>query len=209
ERIALAGGDPEKVSVIAVTKGFGADAGRTAVECGLVDLGENYAQELLTKAEGAAGWPVAPRWHFIGAIQRNKVRALASRVHLWHTVARAVEGEEIARFAPGARVLVQVDLVGRSGRNGAGPEEVAGLVAAMGREGLDVRGLMTVGPPGPPESARPVFRRLAGMAGDLGLPELSMGMTADLEVAVQEGATMIRVGEGLFGPRPPRRTLRQ
>lgn len=208
-RIAQAGGDPATVSVVAVTKGFGPEAGRAAVRCGLVDLGENYAKELLAKAEEAAGWPVVPRWHFIGAIQRNKVRALASRVHLWHTVARAVEGEEIARWAPGARVLIQVDLVGRAGRNGASPVEVPGLVAAIGRAGLDLRGLMTVGPPGEPEAARPVFRRLAGMARDLGLPELSMGMTADLEVAVQEGTTMIRVGEALFGPRPGRRSLRQ
>jgi pyridoxal phosphate enzyme (YggS family) len=208
-RIAGAGGDPDKVSVLAVTKGFGAEAGRTAVDCGLVDLGENYARELLAKAEGAQGWPVVPRWHFIGAIQRNKVRALSPRVHLWHTVSRAVEGDEIARWAPGARVLIQVDLVGRPGRNGCRPEEVPGLVAAIGQVGLDVRGLMTVGPPGPPESARPVFRQLARMARDLGLPELSMGMTADLEVAVQEGTTMIRVGEALFGPRPKRPTLRQ
>jgi pyridoxal phosphate enzyme (YggS family) len=208
-RIARVGGDPAAVSVIAVTKGFEAEAARTAVACGLVDLGENYGQELLAKAEAAAGWPVAPRWHFIGAIQRNKVRALASRVHLWHTLARAVEGEEIARWAPGARVLVQVDLVGRSGRNGCHPEEAGRLVAALTGVGLEVRGLMTVGPEGPPESARPVFRRLAGMARDLGLPELSMGMTADLEVAVEEGATMIRVGEGLFGPRSVRPSLRQ
>jgi PLP dependent protein len=208
-RIATAGGDPSEVAVVAVTKGFEAEAGRAAVACGLVDLGENYARELLSKAEVAEGWPVAPRWHFIGAIQRNKVRALAARVHLWHTVARAAEGEEIARWAPGARVLVQVDLLGRPGRNGCRPEEVDRLVAVLCGVGLEVRGLMTVGPVGPPELARPVFRRLAGMARDLDLPELSMGMTGDLEVAVEEGATMIRVGEALFGPRPVRQTLRQ
>jgi uncharacterized pyridoxal phosphate-containing UPF0001 family protein len=208
-RIAKVGGDPAAVAVIAVTKGFEAEVGRTAVACGLVDLGENYGQELLAKAEAAERWPVAPRWHFIGSIQRNKVRALASRVHLWHTVARAVEGEEIARWAPGGRVLVQVDLVGRAGRNGCRPDEAGSLVAGLTAVGLEVRGLMTVGPQGPPESARPVFRRLAAMARDLGVPELSMGMTADLEVAVEEGATMIRVGEGLFGPRSVQPTLRQ
>jgi uncharacterized pyridoxal phosphate-containing UPF0001 family protein len=208
-RIAAVGRDPATVSVIAVTKGFEAEVGRTAATCGLVDLGENYAKELLAKAEAAEGWPVAPRWHFIGAIQRNKVRALAARVHLWHTVARAVEGQEIARWAPGARVLVQVDLVGRAGRNGCRPDEAGSLVATLTGVGLEVRGLMTVGPEGPSESARPVFGRLAGLARDLGLPELSMGMTADLEMAVEEGATMIRVGEGLFGPRSVRPTLRQ
>lgn len=208
-RIATAGCDPSAVAVVAVTKGFEAEAGRAAIACGLVDLGENYAKELLSKAAAAEGWPVAPRWHFIGAIQRNKVRALAARVHLWHTVARAVEGEEIARWAPRAKVLVQVDLLGRAGRNGCRPEAVEDLVAALTGVGLEVRGLMTVGPQGPPELARPVFRRLAAMARELGLPELSMGMTGDLEVAVEEGATMIRVGEALFGPRPVHQTLRQ
>jgi uncharacterized pyridoxal phosphate-containing UPF0001 family protein len=208
-RIAEAGGDPARVAVVAVTKGFSVEVARAALEVGLVDLGENYAQELLAKAEVARSWPEQPRWHFVGAIQRNKVRALAPFVWLWHSVARVAEGEQIARWAPGARVLVQVDLVGRPGRNGCAPDDAPGLVVALGELGLDVRGLMTLGPEGPAEAARPAFRRLAAMARELGVAELSMGMTGDLEVAVEEGATLVRVGEGLFGPRPARPGLRQ
>lgn len=212
ERIAAAGGD-EGVRVLAVTKGFGADAVRAAVGAGLADVGENYAQELAAKVDdlttgGPADEPVpAVRWHFIGRLQRNKVRLVAPNVAVWQSVDRLAVGEEIARRAHEATVFVQVAVTGEPGKGGCPPAEVPVLVGGLGRLGLDVRGLMAVGATGPAEEARPGFRRLRQLADDLGLPEVSMGMSGDLEVAVEEGSTMVRIGTALFGPRPVRRRM--
>ena len=203
DRLSRAGGD--HVRVVAVTKGFGPDAVAAAMAAGLADVGENYAQELLAKAGDLSAPPGAalqPRWHFIGRLQRNKIRRIAGLVHLWQSVDRPELAAEIARRAPGAQVLVQVDIAGIGGRGGCPPQDTAGLVQRCRDAGLDVAGLMAVGVPGRPENARPGFRRLASQAEDLGLVQLSMGMTADIEVAVEEGATMVRVGTALFGPRP-------
>jgi uncharacterized pyridoxal phosphate-containing UPF0001 family protein len=115
------------VRVLAVTKGFGPDAVLAARSVGLDEVGENYAAELTAKAPGPAG----TRWHFLGAIQRNKVRALAPLVDVWQGVARVVEGERIAASRPGAAVLVQVDGTGLEGRNGCPPAEVPALVRAL------------------------------------------------------------------------------
>ena len=193
---AIAGERP--VTIVAVTKAFGADASRAAARAGLADVGENYGQELLTKARQLEEEP-ALRWHFLGAVQRRKVRPLAPHVHLWQSVDRESAGVEIAKAAPGARVLVQVNVSGLPGRNGCEWAGAPALVERLRAHGLDVRGLMAVASPADP---RQEFRRLARMAGDLGLPELSMGMTGDLEIALEEGATMLRVGRALFGPRP-------
>jgi len=198
-RIEAAGGDIEAVTVVAVTKGFGPDAVEAARSAGLGDIGENYAQELLAKASTVTD---GLRWHFIGAIQRNKVRSLSRYVALWQTIERVAVGEAVAGCQPGAAVMVQVNISGEETKHGCREDEVPALVAQLRELGLDVRGLMAVGPTGDPELSRPGFRRLATMAGDLGLDELSMGMTADLEVAVQEGATMVRLGRALFGARP-------
>ncbi len=199
-RIEAAGGDPAVVQVLAVTKGFGPGAVRAAQAAGCAAVGENYAQELLAKAAelGDGG----PRWHFLGRVQRNKVPALAPVVACWQAVGRQVEGEAIARRAPGAAVLVEVEASGLPGRNGCPPDGVAALVGALAGLGLDVRGLMTVAPPGPAAAA--AFRTTRALADDLGLPERSMGMTDDLEAAVAEGSTMVRVGRALFGARPAR-----
>jgi pyridoxal phosphate enzyme (YggS family) len=197
ERIAAAGGDPEAITVVAVTKGFGADAVRAATAAGLDQIGENYAQELLAKSAEVQG----PTWHFLGRLQRNKVRALTEIVSLWQSVDRVELAEEIARRAPGAAALVQVNVSGEPQKGGCAKEDAPGLVAAARALGLEVRGLMAVGPTGAPEDARPAFRWLADLGRDLALPHLSMGMTDDLEVAVQEGATIVRIGRALFGPR--------
>jgi uncharacterized pyridoxal phosphate-containing UPF0001 family protein len=200
------------VVVVAVTKGFGIDAVGAAGAAGIVDVGENYAQELAAKV-GEAGDGAGRRWHFLGRVQRNKVRSIAAAVHLWQGVDRVSAGEEIARRAPGARVLVQVRLDAGApdgaGRNGCDPDGVPALVERLDDLGLDVRGLMAVGPAGPPELARPGFRRVSALADRLGLVERSMGMTDDLGVAVEEGSTMVRVGRGLFGARPGAPTLRR
>ncbi|MCY4192710.1 MAG: YggS family pyridoxal phosphate enzyme, partial [bacterium] len=186
ERLSRCGGD--QVKIVAVTKGFGPEAVTAAAKAGLIDVGENYAQELLAKARDLSSRPeaaVAPRWHFIGRLQRNKIGRVAGLVHLWHSVDRPELVAEIARRSPGARVLVQVDVAGIGGRGGCPPEETEVLVQGCGAAGLDVAGLMAVGPPGPPEHARRGFRLLAAQADELGLAELSMGMTADMEVAVE------------------------
>jgi pyridoxal phosphate enzyme (YggS family) len=206
-RIAEAGGDVSRVTVVAVTKGFGPEVVADAVACGLVDVGENYGQELLAKASASGVDGV--RWHFVGAVQRNKVKALAPLVHLWQGVDRVAAVEAIAQHAPGAPMLAQVNVSGEPTKAGCRWDEVEGLVGHGADIGLDVRGLMAIGPAGPPEAARPGFRRLRETADRLGLPECSMGMSADLEVAIAEGATIVRVGTALFGPRPARREMRR
>jgi PLP dependent protein len=192
------------VRVVAVTKGFGPEAVRAARQAGLADLGENYAAELVGKAaaDGEDGGVV---WHFLGAVQRNKVAQLAPLVGVWQSVAREAEGARIARFAPGARVLVQVETTGLPGRNGCFPAEVIELVPRLADLGLDVRGLMTVAARDPTASGE-AFVSLARLADRLGLEERSMGMSDDLEAAVAAGSTMVRIGRALFGARPPAAT---
>jgi hypothetical protein len=198
-RIAAAG-DPGRVRIVAVTKGFGANAVDAALRAGITDIGESYAQELVAKVpdvnrDGA-------RWHFIGRLQTNKVRALTDIVDVWQSVDRATLGDEIAKRAPGAEVLLQVNVSNEPQKGGCAPPEVPQLVRRLQQSGLQVRGLMTVGRAGPPEDVRPGFRTLRRLADDLGLVECSMGMSDDLEIAVEEGATMVRVGRALFGERP-------
>ena len=203
-RIDRAAPDPGSVTLVAVTKGFGPDAVRTSVAAGLA-VGENYADELVAKAVEMAGdVGPTPEWHYLGAIQRNKVARLAPLVSCWQSVGRIEEGRAIARRHPGARILIQVDVVGLPGRSGVRPEGVGELVAALRDENLDVAGLMTVGPPGDPEEARSGFRTVSRLADALELPIRSMGMTGDIEVALSEGSTMVRVGRALFGDRPRR-----
>jgi pyridoxal phosphate enzyme (YggS family) len=198
-----AGAGPD-VELVAVTKGFGADAVAAAASAGCRSIGENYAQELLSKRDAiAAARPVA--LHFIGRLQSNKVRQVAALVDVWETVDRPGLIAELARRAPGATVLIQVNTTGEADKGGCRPDDTAGLVAAGREAGLDVDGLMPVGPTtGGPEAARPGFRRVRRLVDALGLRTCSMGMTDDLEVAIEEGTTRVRVGTALFGPRPRR-----
>jgi pyridoxal phosphate enzyme (YggS family) len=196
------------VRVVAVTKGFGVDAWRAAAAAGADGIGENYAQELLAKA---AEWGDAPRppVHFVGRLQSNKVRALASVVNVWETIDRASLVDELARRAPGAHVLVQVNATGESDKGGCDPAALDDLVARARHAGLDVRGLMVVGPTsGHVGATRAAFALVRESAARLALPELSMGMSADLDVAVTEGSTCVRVGTALFGERPAARAPR-
>lgn len=205
DRIEAAGGDPAALTIVAVTKGFGMDVVRLAAAAQFVDLGENYINELAPKMAAARALRLGVRWHFLGAVQRNKVRQVANGVSCWQGVDRLHAGQEIAKRAPGARVFVQVNVTGEEQRNGCTWDDAPELVAALRALGLDVRGLMAVGPAGDPEAARPLFRRLRELSDTLALPELSMGMSDDLEVAVEEGTTMLRLGTALFGPRPQRK----
>ena len=191
---ARAGRDPASVTLVAATKTVDVARVQQVVDAGVVDVGENRAQELLAKTD-----VLGARWHFLGQLQRNKVRQLAPWVACWQSVDRLELGTEIARRASGARVLVEVNLAGEPQKGGCAPAELATLVDALRTDGLDVAGLMTVPPHG--DDPRPWFARLREQAEALGLPELSMGMTDDFEVGVEEGATMVRVGRALFGPR--------
>jgi pyridoxal phosphate enzyme (YggS family) len=198
-RVAASGGDPERVRIVAVTKGFGPDAVRAAQQAGLADVGENYAQELLAKVPDS---PEGIRWHFLGPVQRNKVRRLAPKVAVWHGIDRSAAAEAVAAAAPGSEVLVQVNVTGDPGRPGCPPAGVAELVAHVRHLPLDLSGLMAVGPAAVGDGSRECFRWLAERAAELGLRELSMGMSDDFEIAIEEGATTLRLGRVLFGPRP-------
>lgn len=187
------------VAVVAVTKSLGRDAFDAAAHARCDAVGENYAQEVLTKV--AAG-PLPLPLHFIGAVQSNKVRQLVPHVALWHGVERASVVDEIARRAPGARVLLQVNTTDESSKSGLGTSEVAPLRDRAVAAGLDVAGLMTIGPTSGSESeTRAAFTLLRGLADDLGLVECSMGMSGDWRIAVECGSTMVRIGTALFGPR--------
>ena len=205
-RIQDAGGDADRVRLVAVTKGFDVSVVCAAMDAGLVDLGESYAQELVRKVaqlDELRDIPTCrPRWHFVGRLQRNKVKKIAPHVAEWQSVDRLDLGAEIARRAPGAAVLVQVHLTGEPTKGGCPPAELPALLEGLDDLGLDVRGLMTIGPHGPPDLARPVFHELRVLADRYRLPERSMGMSQDLEMAIAEGATTVRLGSALFGPRP-------
>lgn len=215
-----AGRDPRDVTIVAVSKTHPAQAVREAVAAGVRVCGENYVQELLAKqAELAVAAPVAapgaaPAWHFIGRLQRNKVKQLAGKVELIHAVDSLELAREIAkRVPPGApsqQVLLAVNLGGEASKSGLSGEAALAQARALAElPGLDWRGLMTMPPPDDdPEAARPVFRALAALrerlVQELGrpLPWLSMGMSGDFEVAIAEGATHVRIGTAIFGSRP-------
>ena len=198
DRIFAAGGGAD-VAVLPVTKGFGPEAIEAALAAGCTAIGENYAQELLAKRDAAAKAEV----HFIGQLQTNRVRQVAGLVDVYETVDRERLVHEIARRQPGARVLIQVDTTGEPGKGGCPLPDVDALVAVARAAALDLRGLMTVGPTNAgPEAARAGFRAVRAAVDRIGLAVCSMGMTDDVEVAVQEGSTQIRVGTALFGPRP-------
>jgi len=191
------------VAVVGVTKGFASDAIDAAVAAGCDAIGENYAQELIDKR--ATVERLRPEVQFIGQLQRNKVRQLAGLVDMWCSLDRASVIDEVAKRATGARVMVQVDTTDDPAKGGCSVDDVAALVDRATERGLRVEGLLTVGPTdGDSESARSGFRAVRALVDHLGLTECSMGMSGDIEVAVAEGSTQVRVGTALFGRRPPR-----
>jgi pyridoxal phosphate enzyme (YggS family) len=196
--------------LVVVTKTVSEERVRDALAAGACDLGENRAQELVGKAEAIARAPrggAAPRWHFIGKLQRNKVKMLAPHVSLWHSIDRPELAEPLARHAAGARVLVEVNLSEEPQKGGCAPGAAPALVEGLRDAGLVVEGLMTV--PAAAGDPRATFAALRELAGRLELGQLSMGMTADFEAAVAEGATIVRVGSAVFGPRPGPEGLRR
>ncbi|HLJ07835.1 MAG TPA: YggS family pyridoxal phosphate-dependent enzyme [Acidimicrobiia bacterium] len=190
-----AGRPASAVRLVVVTKGVPPPVMQAAYDAGAADFGENRAQELLAKAPQIEG---RPTWHFIGRLQRNKVAGLAPLVDLWQSVDRIELGQDIAGRAPGAAVLAEVNVSGDPAKAGVATADAARLVDGLRSAGLSVGGLMTI--PAAGEDPRPAFARLAALADRLGLAELSMGMSDDFEVAVEEGATIVRVGRAIFGP---------
>jgi pyridoxal phosphate enzyme (YggS family) len=191
---------------VAVSKTQPAAAIREAYEAGQRDFGENYAQEWREKADALADLPEL-RWHFIGALQTNKVKYLAGRVAYVHTVDREELARELSRRfaqkAAVARVFVEVNTGGEASKAGCAPDEVPALAAAIrGLPSLELVGVMGIPPP--EDDPRPHFRALRALRDALGVRELSMGMSGDWRVAVEEGATFVRIGSAIFGARPPR-----
>ncbi|MFO0551395.1 MAG: YggS family pyridoxal phosphate-dependent enzyme [Polyangiaceae bacterium] len=201
-----------RVTLVAVSKGHPASAIREAYAAGQRIFGENYAQELADKARELADLADL-EWHFIGGLQRNKVKLIAGVARLIHTVDRAELGAEISkRSAREQAVLIEVNIGGEPQKAGCSPEDTAALARALGAmERVRLAGLMAIPPADDAEENRRHFAALAKLGAELRaaalLPEdfeLSMGMSDDFEVALAEGATLVRVGTAIFGPRPAR-----
>ena len=189
------------VGVVAVTKGFDGSAIDAACAVGLDVIGENYAQQILAKRDAIER--LRPDVHFIGHLQSNKVRQLTDLVTVWGTLDRNSVVDEVAKRCSGARVRLQVNTTGEAQKAGVAPDRLPALLDRANERGLVVEGLMTVGPTdAAPDAARAAFVRLRSLVDELGLEVCSMGMTHDMDVAVEEGSTEIRVGTALFGPRP-------
>ncbi len=202
--------DPRDVKLVAVSKTKPPSAIREAYGAGQRAFGESYAQELVAKAAALSDLADL-EWHFIGHLQTNKAKVVAANAGLVHTVDSTVLARELGKRAAKERssplaVLVEVNVGGEPQKAGATPGDIAEVMAAVrAQSSLSLRGLMTVPPAGDPEIARSVFetlftlRNLHGGAAEL--PELSMGMSDDLEIAVASGSTMVRVGTAIFGAR--------
>lgn len=203
ERIARTGRDPHDVAIVAVTKGFGPDVCRQAVDAGLDALGENRVQEALDKMAQVDG----ATWHLIGHLQTNKVKVAAGRFALIQSIDSEHVADALARINVEQKVLVEVNVARDPKKTGADPDRAGGLIDAVA-EMLDLQGVMAMGPgDGDPRPAFDDLRAIRDAAQErLGrsLPILSMGMSGDFEAAVAAGSTMVRLGQVLFGPRPPR-----
>ncbi len=189
-----AGRDSSDVEVLVAVKYVAADDIETLAAAGVTLVGENRAQDLLEKVTRAPG---RLRWHFIGALQSRKVRQIVGHVELIHSVASQSVLDALARHAPeGFEILVEVNVSGEPGKAGIAPQELDAFIA---RSPVRVVGLMTMPPlTGEAQASRPHFAALAALARERGLPTLSMGTSQDFEVAVEEGATIVRIGTILF-----------
>jgi PLP dependent protein len=213
ERVAAAaeraGRSAGEVTLVAVSKTFPIHVLKMALDAGATDLGENRAQELKEKVAALGN---AARWHFVGPLQTNKVRVVVGAAALIHSVDRVELAEAISRRAVAMElvqdVLIEVNLSGEANKHGTKPVDALGLArSAQALDGIRVRGLMTMAPfSDDPEISRPYFSELARLRDEVatecpGATELSMGMSRDFEVGIEEGATIVRVGEAIFGAR--------
>ncbi|HET6272348.1 MAG TPA: YggS family pyridoxal phosphate-dependent enzyme [Bacteroidota bacterium] len=208
-----AGRDPAAVTLLAVSKTFPATAVKEAVDAGVLDIGENYVQEMLKKREDLQDSSI--RWHFIGHLQSNKVKYLSDWVFLIHAVDNATLAGEInkrgVQFGRFVDILVEVNTTDESSKFGVHPQETVEFIQSLSSlDHIKIKGLMTIGPFLPdPEGSRPMFRQLRMLKEEISLlnlpnvemEHLSMGMTGDFEVAIDEGATIIRIGTAIFGSR--------
>jgi PLP dependent protein len=206
-RAALAAGrDPASVQLVAVSKFHSVEIIRAAYALGQREFGENYAQELATKAEQLADLPDL-RFRFIGSLQRNKVKLIAPLGCAVETLASAKTAEALHQHARELgctlEVMIQVNVSSERQKSGVAPAELALLVAEVrALSALRLSGLMAIPEANAPSAARHSYRSLRALAEAEGLSELSMGMSDDLEIAISEGATRVRVGTAIFGPRP-------
>ena len=211
ERIAVAaasaGRDASSVRLVAVSKTFPVEAVRDAYAAGQRDFGENKVQEALEKIVSSADLPI--RWHLLGHLQTNKVKDALELFDVIHSLDRLELAQELERRAAprglAVEAMLQVNVGGEASKGGFAPDGVGQALEAIGKLAhVKVTGLMAIPPEVErPEDARPWFRQLRELAERHGLARLSMGMSGDFEVAVEEGATMVRVGTAIFGSRPP------
>ena len=204
-----AGRDATSIQLVLASKTQPSEAIRAAANAGARDFGENYVQEAIAKRAELSDLTDL-RWHLIGHLQTNKVKVAASAFALIHSVDSVRLAEALARAQPSPRVhaLIEVNLGGEASKTGVAPEGVAAILDAA-RDKVEIDGLMTIPPPAASaEAARPFFAQLRELRDRLAtqsgyaLSELSMGMTDDFEVAIEEGATIVRIGRAVFGERP-------
>lgn len=205
--------DPAGVTLLAVGKTFNAEAVKEVVEAGVLDVGENYVQELLDKKEKIGSNNI--RWHFIGHLQSNKVKYIVPWIYLVHSVDNIGLASELNKRAGSAKrtldVLIEVNTTAEDSKFGVRPDATMEFVKSLaGLNNICIAGLMTIGPFLPdPEGSRPMFRTLRELKDQIGrigqpnvrMEHLSMGMTGDFEVAIDEGATIVRIGTAIFGRR--------
>jgi pyridoxal phosphate enzyme (YggS family) len=215
-----AGRSPDEVTIVGVSKAFPPTLVVEACRAGLTDIGENRVQEGAAKIPKVEALGPRPQWHLVGHLQTNKVKTALGLFDIIHSVdsvrlaefiSRHVESLPVRPACPAGRqagpmpILLEVNVAGEARKFGLEPKETGRALEQIARlPGLTVQGLMTVAPlVGDQEEVRPVFRELRGLRDALGLRDLSMGMTDDFEVAVEEGATIVRIGRAIFGPREP------
>jgi len=210
DRVALAaersGRSPAEVTIVAVSKFFPTQAIEEAAAAGIAHIGENRVQEAAAKVSSLRHLPVT--WHMIGHLQTNKAKTALELFDIIQTVDSLRLAETLSRRAERPiPVLLEVNVAGEASKFGLSPQDVPETAEAVARlPHLDMRGLMTMAPlVSDPEEVRPVFRELRRLRDALGLDELSMGMTDDFEVAIEEGATLVRIGRAIFGERYPLR----
>jgi pyridoxal phosphate enzyme (YggS family) len=199
---------PDEVTIVGVSKTFPAALVVEACRAGLTDIGENRVQEASAKIPAVEALGSSPRWHLVGHLQTNKVKTALGLFDIIHSVDSVRLAELISRQAanqPVRPILLEVNVAGEASKFGLRPEETGRALEGIARlPGLAVQGLMTVAPlADDPEEVRPVFRELRRLRDALGLRDLSMGMTDDFEIAIEEGATIVRIGRAIFGAREP------
>ncbi len=201
----ISGRDPSAITLIGASKTVSVEWMSILFQAGLTNFGENYVQEARGKRVSLDELGVHPMLHLIGHLQRNKAKDALTTFDIIQTVDSIRLAEEIAKRATEPiPIMLEVNIGGEPSKSGFAPEEVVDAYRRIRIfPELSIVGLMTIAPElDDPEDMRPFFRRLRMLGDELGLPNLSMGMTKDFEVAIQEGATMVRIGRALFGPRP-------